>query len=83
MAMIGETNMVARKKNDRLGFRQKQILDKARVPANIRFESEVSLEAFSLFIRGTGKVVYILPSSDPTFALLWVRFTEYDDDNDE
>ncbi|MFS7982101.1 hypothetical protein Hanom_Chr10g00958781 [Helianthus anomalus] len=41
----------------------------------------VSLEAASLFIRGKGKSVYILPSSDPTFALLLVGYTEYDDDN--
>ncbi|MFS7933347.1 hypothetical protein Hanom_Chr04g00378651 [Helianthus anomalus] len=40
----------------------------------------VSLEAVSLFLRGRGKTVYILPSSDPTSALLLVRFTEYDDD---
>ncbi|MFS8003311.1 hypothetical protein Hanom_Chr13g01212521 [Helianthus anomalus] len=26
---------------------------------------------------------YILPSSDPTFALLLVGFTEYDDDDDD
>ncbi|MFS7958177.1 hypothetical protein Hanom_Chr07g00675141 [Helianthus anomalus] len=31
---------------------------------------------------GRGKAVYILPSSDPTFALLLVGFTEYDDDDD-
>ncbi|MFS7985210.1 hypothetical protein Hanom_Chr11g00995841 [Helianthus anomalus] len=35
----------------------------------------------SLFLRGRGKVVYILPSSDPTLALLLVGFTEYDDDD--
>ncbi|KAJ0735698.1 putative protein kinase RLK-Pelle-RLCK-VIIa-2 family [Helianthus annuus] len=40
-----------------------------------------SLEAASLFLRGRGKAVYILPSSDPTFALLLVGFTEYDDDD--
>ncbi|MFS7938944.1 hypothetical protein Hanom_Chr05g00445761 [Helianthus anomalus] len=39
-----------------------------------------SLEAASLFLRGRGKALYILPSSDPTLALLWVGFTEYDDD---
>ncbi|MFS7906774.1 hypothetical protein Hanom_Chr01g00063181 [Helianthus anomalus] len=39
----------------------------------------VSLEAASLFLRGRGKAVYILPSSDPTLALLLVGFTEYDD----
>ncbi|MFS7976400.1 hypothetical protein Hanom_Chr10g00892011 [Helianthus anomalus] len=32
---------------------------------------------------GRGKAVYILPSSDPTLALLLVGFTEYDDDDDE
>ncbi|MFS7979165.1 hypothetical protein Hanom_Chr10g00924191 [Helianthus anomalus] len=32
---------------------------------------------------GRGKVVYILPSSDPTLALLLVGFTEYDDDDDD
>ncbi|MFS7926358.1 hypothetical protein Hanom_Chr04g00296131 [Helianthus anomalus] len=32
---------------------------------------------------GRGKAVYILPSSDPTFALLLVGFTEYDDDDDD
>ncbi|KAJ0544944.1 hypothetical protein HanIR_Chr08g0344111 [Helianthus annuus] len=31
---------------------------------------------------GRGKAVYILPSSDRTFALLLVGFTEYDDDDD-
>ncbi|MFS7907907.1 hypothetical protein Hanom_Chr01g00077021 [Helianthus anomalus] len=31
-------------------------------------------------LRGRGKAVYILPSSDPTLALLLVGFTEYDDD---
>ncbi|MFS7907627.1 hypothetical protein Hanom_Chr01g00073541 [Helianthus anomalus] len=41
----------------------------------------VSLKATSLFLRGRGKTVYILPSSDPTLALLLVRFTEYDDDD--
>ncbi|MFS7968783.1 hypothetical protein Hanom_Chr09g00801561 [Helianthus anomalus] len=30
-----------------------------------------------------GKTVYILPSSDPTFALPLVGFTEYDDDDDD
>ncbi|MFS7967902.1 putative potassium transporter [Helianthus anomalus] len=30
--------------------------------------------------EGRGKVVYILPSSDPPLALLLVGFTEYDDD---
>ena len=45
-------------------------------------EPGVSLEAASLFLRGRGKAVYILPSSDPTLALLLVGFTEYDDDDD-
>ncbi|MFS8000280.1 hypothetical protein Hanom_Chr12g01176511 [Helianthus anomalus] len=44
------------------------------------FESGVSPEATSLFLQGRGKVVYILPSSDRTLALLLVGFTEYDDD---
>ncbi|MFS7929393.1 putative Lunapark family protein [Helianthus anomalus] len=43
----------------------------------------VSLEAATLFLRGRGKSVYILPSSDPTLALLLVGFTEYDDDPNE
>ncbi|KAJ0795652.1 putative cytochrome P450 [Helianthus annuus] len=34
------------------------------------FEPGVSLEAASLFLRGRGKAVYILPSSDPTFNIL-------------
>ncbi|MFS7955960.1 hypothetical protein Hanom_Chr07g00648921 [Helianthus anomalus] len=33
------------------------------------------------FLHGRGKAVYILPSSDPTLALLLVGFTEYDDDD--
>ncbi|MFS7982781.1 hypothetical protein Hanom_Chr10g00966841 [Helianthus anomalus] len=41
----------------------------------------VSLEAVYLFLRGRGKVVYILPSLDPILALLLVRFTKYDDDD--
>ncbi|MFS7988325.1 hypothetical protein Hanom_Chr11g01033431 [Helianthus anomalus] len=44
-------------------------------------ESGFSIEAASLFLLGRGKVVYILPSSDPTLALLLVEITEYDDDN--
>ncbi|MFS8016291.1 hypothetical protein Hanom_Chr15g01366821 [Helianthus anomalus] len=32
---------------------------------------------------GRGKAAYILPSSDPTLALLLVGFTEYDDDDDD
>ncbi|MFS7960483.1 hypothetical protein Hanom_Chr08g00703651 [Helianthus anomalus] len=43
-------------------------------------EPGVSLEAASLFLRGRGKAVYILPSSDPTLTLLLVGVTEYDDD---
>ncbi|MFS8029749.1 hypothetical protein Hanom_Chr17g01525941 [Helianthus anomalus] len=46
-------------------------------------ESGVSLEAASLFLQGRSKDVYILPSSDPTSALLLVGFTEYDDDDDD
>ncbi|KAJ0546563.1 hypothetical protein HanRHA438_Chr08g0347001 [Helianthus annuus] len=41
-----------------------------------------ALEAASLFLRGRGKAVYILPSSEPTLALLLVGFTEYDDNDD-
>ncbi|MFS7904354.1 hypothetical protein Hanom_Chr01g00035061 [Helianthus anomalus] len=33
-------------------------------------------------LRGRVKVVYILPSSDLTLALLLVGYTEYDDDDD-
>ncbi|MFS8007679.1 hypothetical protein Hanom_Chr14g01263901 [Helianthus anomalus] len=32
-------------------------------------------------LRGRGKAVCILPSSDPTLALLLVGFAEYDDDD--
>ncbi|MFS7983662.1 hypothetical protein Hanom_Chr11g00977141 [Helianthus anomalus] len=46
------------------------------------YRAGISLEATSLFLWGRGKVVYILPSSDPTLALLLVGFTEYDDDDD-
>ncbi|MFS8000755.1 hypothetical protein Hanom_Chr12g01182131 [Helianthus anomalus] len=46
-------------------------------------ESGVSLEVVPLFQRGRGKIVYILPFSYPTLALLLVIFTEYDDDDDE
>ncbi|MFS7952476.1 hypothetical protein Hanom_Chr07g00607371 [Helianthus anomalus] len=44
------------------------------------YRAGVSLKATSLFLRGSGKVVYILPSSDPTLALILVRFIEYDDE---
>ncbi|MFS7939205.1 hypothetical protein Hanom_Chr05g00448971 [Helianthus anomalus] len=44
-------------------------------------EPGVSLEAASLFLRVRGKVVYILPTSNPTLALLLVGFTEYDHDH--
>ncbi|MFS7999691.1 hypothetical protein Hanom_Chr12g01169391 [Helianthus anomalus] len=47
------------------------------------YRAGLSLEAVSLFLRGRDKVVYVLPSSDPTLALLLVGFTEYDDDNDD
>ncbi|MFS8017353.1 hypothetical protein Hanom_Chr15g01379411 [Helianthus anomalus] len=33
-----------------------------------------------LYSYGRGRVVYILPPSDPIVALLSVGFTEYDDD---
>ncbi|MFS7940468.1 hypothetical protein Hanom_Chr05g00464791 [Helianthus anomalus] len=36
-------------------------------------EPGVSPEAVSLFLLGRGKVVYLLPSSDPTLALLFVK----------
>ncbi|MFS7963662.1 hypothetical protein Hanom_Chr08g00740991 [Helianthus anomalus] len=49
----------------------------------VMIEPGISPEAVSLFLRGRGNVVYILPSSDPTFALLLVGFTEYDDDDDD
>ncbi|MFS8033010.1 hypothetical protein Hanom_Chr17g01564451 [Helianthus anomalus] len=45
------------------------------------YRAGVSLETTSLFLTGRGKVVYILPSSDPTLALILVGFTEYDDDD--
>ncbi|MFS7891814.1 hypothetical protein Hanom_Chr00s000387g01641611 [Helianthus anomalus] len=46
------------------------------------YRAGVSLEAASLFLQGRSEVVYILPSSDSTLALLLVGFTEYDDDDD-
>ncbi|MFS7925106.1 hypothetical protein Hanom_Chr04g00280601 [Helianthus anomalus] len=46
----------------------------------VKLRAGVSLEAVSLFLRGRGKTVYILSSSDPTLVVLLVRFTEYDDD---
>ncbi|KAJ0724940.1 putative transcription factor bHLH family [Helianthus annuus] len=36
---------------------------------------------YSFVIKGKGNVVYILPSSDPTLALLLLGFNEYDDDD--
>ncbi|MFS7983639.1 putative DNA polymerase III, clamp loader complex, gamma/delta/delta subunit, replication factor C [Helianthus anomalus] len=56
---------------------------KARICKKFGETDKVSLEAASLFLWGRGKAVYILPSSDPTFALLLVGFTEYDDDDDD
>ncbi|MFS7933890.1 hypothetical protein Hanom_Chr04g00385131 [Helianthus anomalus] len=44
-------------------------------------EPGVSLKAVSLFLRGRGKIVYILPSSDLTFALLLMGYTECDEDD--
>ncbi|MFS7913290.1 hypothetical protein Hanom_Chr02g00140121 [Helianthus anomalus] len=44
-------------------------------------EPRVSVEATSLFLRGRGKAIYVLPSSDSTLALLLVEFTDYDDDD--
>ncbi|MFS8003753.1 hypothetical protein Hanom_Chr13g01217621 [Helianthus anomalus] len=44
-------------------------------------ELDVSLEAASLFLQGRGKAVYILPSLDPTLALLLMGCTQYDDDD--
>ncbi|MFS7976647.1 hypothetical protein Hanom_Chr10g00894841 [Helianthus anomalus] len=46
------------------------------------YQAGVLLEALSLFLRVRDKVVYILPSSDTILALLFVRFTEYDDNDD-
>ncbi|MFS7944310.1 hypothetical protein Hanom_Chr06g00510651 [Helianthus anomalus] len=46
------------------------------------YRAGVSVEATSLFLRSRGKAVYILPSSDPTFVLLLMGFTEYYDDDD-
>ncbi|MFS7911021.1 hypothetical protein Hanom_Chr02g00113091 [Helianthus anomalus] len=43
-------------------------------------QAGVSLEAASLFIHVIGKTICILPSSNPTLALLLVGFTKYDDD---
>ncbi|MFS7889855.1 hypothetical protein Hanom_Chr00s000005g01611921 [Helianthus anomalus] len=40
-------------------------------------EPGVSLEAAPLFLWSRGKVVYILPSSDPTLTLLLVGLTDY------
>ncbi|MFS8017292.1 hypothetical protein Hanom_Chr15g01378681 [Helianthus anomalus] len=51
-----------------------------RLDAKLLSSRGVSLEATSLFLRGRGKDVYILPYSDPTFALLLVGFTKYYDD---
>ncbi|MFS7902318.1 hypothetical protein Hanom_Chr01g00009941 [Helianthus anomalus] len=36
-----------------------------------------------LSLRARGKVVYILRSSEPTLALLFVGSTEYGDDDDD
>ncbi|MFS7907166.1 putative Snf7 family protein [Helianthus anomalus] len=46
------------------------------------YRAGVSPEAASRFLRGRGKTVYILPSLDPNLTLLFVGFTEYDDDDD-
>ncbi|MFS7916886.1 hypothetical protein Hanom_Chr03g00182631 [Helianthus anomalus] len=53
----------------------------SKVSCKTTIESGVSLEEASLFLRGRCKVVYILPSLDPTLTLLLVRFSEdeYDD----
>ncbi|MFS7949324.1 hypothetical protein Hanom_Chr06g00570201 [Helianthus anomalus] len=45
------------------------------------YRVEISLETISLFLRGRGKTVYILPSLDPTLVLLLMRFPGYDDDD--
>ncbi|MFS7993848.1 hypothetical protein Hanom_Chr12g01098891 [Helianthus anomalus] len=45
--------------------------------------SRVSLEATSLSLQSRCKFVYTLPSSDPTLELLFVEFTEHDDDDDD
>ncbi|MFS7934641.1 hypothetical protein Hanom_Chr05g00393991 [Helianthus anomalus] len=44
-------------------------------PCKTTIEPGVSLEAAFLYLQGRGKVVYILPSSDPTLALLLMGFT--------
>ncbi|MFS7965295.1 hypothetical protein Hanom_Chr09g00760601 [Helianthus anomalus] len=46
-------------------------------------KSGVSLEAVSLFLRGRGKAVYILPSSGPTLALLLMGYDDDEDDDDD
>ncbi|MFS7981761.1 hypothetical protein Hanom_Chr10g00954781 [Helianthus anomalus] len=38
-------------------------------------------ETTSLFLQGRGKTVYILPYSYPTFNLLLIGFSGYDDDD--
>ncbi|MFS7935557.1 hypothetical protein Hanom_Chr05g00404881 [Helianthus anomalus] len=55
----------------------------SKVRCKTTMEPRVSPEAASPFLRGRGKVVYILPSSDPTLAFLLVRLTKYDDHDDE
>ncbi|MFS7933235.1 hypothetical protein Hanom_Chr04g00377311 [Helianthus anomalus] len=47
------------------------------------YRAGVSLKTVSLFLWSRGKVVYILPCSDPTLDLLLVGFTEYDDDGED
>ncbi|MFS7954057.1 hypothetical protein Hanom_Chr07g00625831 [Helianthus anomalus] len=47
------------------------------------YRAGVSLETASLFLRGKGKTVYILTSSDPILALVLTGFTDYDDDDDD
>ncbi|MFS7942658.1 hypothetical protein Hanom_Chr06g00490991 [Helianthus anomalus] len=53
----------------------------SKVSCKTTIEPGFSVEATFLFLRSRGKIVYIIPSSDPTLALLLVRFTEYDDDD--
>ncbi|KAJ0933809.1 hypothetical protein HanRHA438_Chr03g0100361 [Helianthus annuus] len=54
----------------------------SKVWCKTTIEPGVSLEAASLLLQDRSKVVYILPFSNPTLALLLVGFTEYDDDDD-
>ncbi|MFS7958794.1 hypothetical protein Hanom_Chr08g00682881 [Helianthus anomalus] len=56
--------------------------DKVYFICHILILSRGLTESNLSILQGRGKVVYILPSSDPTLTLLLVGFTEYDDNND-